>query len=193
MARVSYLDPVDLPSEYQDLTESAVSLESSTPKYEYLLKETTRNAYRAQAHLPEGLEAYQDMYSRVTNNSELTEFEQNLIALGTARLIDSKYEWHNMVRIAINTDMSKETIKSIADYDLSVLDDKHAALLQYVRQFVEGSVDDDIHEQVETYYDDQTITSIAMLTGYWVANGLVIHALDVETEESFFGWDLADL
>lgn len=193
MVRISYLDAEDLPAEHKNLTESAVSLDSEAPAYEYLLEETTRNAYRAQAHLPEGLAAYQNLYSQVAEASGLTDFEQNLIALGVSQTIDSEYEWHNMVRIALNTGMSEDTIRNIAEHDPSAFDEPYSTLLRYVSQFVDGAIDDDLHDRMESHYDEQTIAAISMLAGYWVANGLVIHALDIDTEEPFFGWRLENI
>lgn len=193
MARIPYVDRTELNETDRELLDSTSPPESLDPELRHLMATRERNSYRAVGHHPTVLRLFRELVDELKARSGLSMFEQELVVLGCAREIPSRYEWHNHARIALGAGISPDEIVAISRMEFDAFDDRHAMLLRYVRRFLHGTVDDDLHEELSRWYDDDQIVAIAMFAGYWLANARMVEALGVEIEEPFIGWELERL
>lgn len=170
------MDPEDLDEEYQQL-----------------LSTQTRNVHRTLARNPAVLDAFRTSIGALWDVSELTARRRELTILATANQTRCRYEWHQHVRHALAVGLTEGEIRAIATEDLQPLAPEDTALVRYAQAFVDGTVDDAIHEAVATYVDDETIVAVAVLAGTYLGLAHVIDAFGVETEEGFVGWHLEAL
>lgn len=83
-------------------------------------------------------------------------------------------------------------VRGVPANTLERLDENEAALLAYVRAYLKGAVDDDLHDRVSEHYDDGAIIAVGMLAGTYAIIVRSMQALDVSIDEGFIGWDLAN-
>jgi alkylhydroperoxidase family enzyme len=190
MARIDYVDEEDLDPDRRGLLVSSLPIEEISEEYRHLMQDTKRNSYCALGHVPEVLELYRDLIDELKERSGLDEYEQEVIILTLASEIGSRYEWHNHARIALDSGIDREDIVAISDRDYDRFEDRYSTLMRYVIRFTYGTIDDDLHAEMAEYYDEKTIVGISVFAGYWLMNARVVHALAIETEESFVGWNL---
>ena len=193
MARITYAEPDDLPAEKRDLLQSLSETAVADEDRGHSLTGDCLNVYRALGQniaLLEGFRTYGDV---VWNQGGLSASEREIVILATAYYADAAYEWHQHVRVALNEGMAPEQILAISREEPDHLESKHAALIAYVEQFVDGAVDDDTHEHLTTHYDDATLLGVGMLSGCYLGLARVLQALQVDPEDEFVGWDLENL
>lgn len=190
MPRLPYVDRTDLSKTDRPLIDSTSPPEAMHPDLQHLMAGRERNSYRMIAHHPAVLRHYRELVDQIKADSGLTELEQEIVVLGCAREIPSRYEWHNHARIALNFGIDPEQIRAISRKDFDAFSDAHATLLRYVIRFVHGTIDDSIHAELTAYYSADQIVAIALFAGYWLANARIVDALGVEIEEPFIGWEL---
>lgn len=187
MARIPY--PADAPA---DLVESQRPQELPE-EYQHLNQQAARNVYRVIAHEPALIEGLRDYIGVIWQNTNLTDRQRELIILAAARGMESAYEWHQHVRIALLEGMTPEEILAISTNDLDDFDDTESALLRYARAAARREVTDEDIDTLRAEFDVETVTGITTLVGGYVALETHLDAFDVETEEPFVGWDLAGL
>jgi 4-carboxymuconolactone decarboxylase len=192
MARVPYLDPADLPEEKRDALDALGDQTADDEPRDETEQVGVRNVYRTMAHNPDLLKEFRSYGSSLWHDGGLTPVERELAILATAATADSEYEWHQHVRIARNEGVSDDQILAIATGDHDGLEPAHAALVEYVRQFVDGSVDDESHERLLEHYDEERALAVGMVSGFYLGLARTLDAFDVEIEaaESFVGWEL---
>ena len=191
MARISLAEPVDLPAEKRSLLDSLS--DADEPAVEHDLEGGTLNVYRALGRNLPILEGFRDYGSTVWNNSRLEPVERELVILTTSHRTEMRYEWHQHVRVAIDEGIPPETILAVSTEDTAGLDPEHETLVEYVGRYVAGTVDDEIHEQLASHYDESTIVGITALSGLYLGLAQILDALDVELEAPFVGWELENL
>ena len=189
MARIDYADPADLPEDKRHLLDSLSEGEGG----DHGLRSDRLNVYRLLGRNPAVLEGFREYLGTVWDGAGLDAHEREVVILATARAADSRYEWHQHVRVALDEGMAPETILAIARGEPDHLSDAHAALLEYVEAVVAGDVDDDAHDRLAAHYDEPTILGIATLAGNYLGLAHVFAALDVDLEVEFVGWDLEGL
>jgi 4-carboxymuconolactone decarboxylase len=192
MARIPYADPWDLPSEKRDLLDSLSDADTGDERAHSLRAERL-NVYRLLGRNPAVLDSVRSNLGTAWSESGLTPHERETVILSTARHADSRYEWHQHVRVALDEGMDPEQILAIARREYDRLPDEQAAIAAYVEQFVAQSVDDEIHDRLATHYDDATVVGIGALAGSYLGLAHVLDALDVDFETEFVGWDLEGL
>jgi alkylhydroperoxidase family enzyme len=189
MARIDYVDPEDLPAEKRHLLDSMSDEEPD----DHGLRRDRLNVYRLLGRNRAVLEGFREYLGTVWSEAGLDAHEREVVILATARAADSRYEWHQHVRVALDEGMAPETILAIAQDGPKRLADAHAALYEYVTAFVAGEVDDDTHARLASHYDEPTVLGVATLAGNYLGLAHVFDALDVDLETGFVGWDLANV
>lgn len=179
MARVPYLDFANLPPETNDLVE-ATNL-------------GPLNVFRALANNPAALATLTKSAGVLWKDAGIDIRRVELVILTVARGVESRYEWHQHVPVALEAGLSEEAIHAISNGTVDSLTPADAALFEYVTAYVHGTVDESVHEQLAAHFDDPTIVGIAMLAGEYFALAQTIDALAIEPETEFIGWDLANL
>ncbi|MDJ1431414.1 carboxymuconolactone decarboxylase family protein [Halostagnicola sp. A-GB9-2] len=190
MTRFDPVDPEELPAEKRSLLET---FSNSDAEADHSLSGGTLNVYRTLGRNVDLLEGFREYLSTVWHQSGLTPHERELVILTTAAQTESAYEWHQHVRVALDEGMLPETILAVSRGRHDALEDEHAAIVEYVEQFVDGQVEDPTHERVATHYADEVILGIGVLAGNYLGLAHVLEALEVETEQEFVGWDLENL
>lgn len=193
MARVSYVDPADLPAEKRDLLDTLSSDDVDDDERRHSLRGGTLNVYRAIGRNLTLLEGIRSYASVVWEQCGLSAHEREIVILATTHAVGSAYEWQQHVRVALDAGMDPEQILAISSEEPDHLSDEYAALVAYVERFVDGRVTEETHERLATHYDEAVIVGVGMLSGFYVALGRVIQALDVDLESEFVGWDLENL
>jgi alkylhydroperoxidase family enzyme len=193
MARITYATPDDLPAEKRSLLDTLSESAGSDAVVDHSLEGGTLNVYRAMGRNLDLLEGFRNYGSAVWTASGLAPHERELVILATCHTAGNEYEWHQHVRVALDEGMAPETILAVSMERPEELDDRHAVLVDYVRHFVAGDVDDALHDRLASFYDEPTIVGIDMLAGLYLGLARVIDALAVETEVPFVGWELENL
>lgn len=179
MARVPYVDPNDLDSEYRDLVVSS------------LQPGETLNVYRAIVNNPDVLDGFRAFLGVLWNRSGLTDRQREIVILTTAAETGSSYEWHQHAGIAADAGLDQTEIDAIARDDRRPFPVEEQALLSYTRAVIRGRVTDPLHEAAAERFDEQTLVAIGATAAGYLALARVIDALDVDIEagEAFVGWD----
>lgn len=193
MARIPLLDETDVPEEYRDLMVALSPKEGLPEEYHHLIEDPTRNIYRVLGHVPPILKAFRGLARVTWQECGLDSRERELVILTAARELESAYEWHQHVRIALREGLSVEEIRAIAENNEDPFTSRERALRAYVTAFVDGAVDADAHDSVRAHYDEAAVVGIGILVGIYLTIARLTDALDVEVEEKFVGWDLAGL
>lgn len=181
MARVPYTDPAELPAEYRDLVVSS------------LQPGKTVNVYRAIGNNPEVLDGFRTFLGSLWNESGLADRERELVILATARAVDCAYEWHQHVGIAKDAGVTEAEIRAINAGDTGEFSAAEAVLLDYTNAVINGTVTDDLSDDLADHYDTETVAGATATAAGYLALARVIDALGVEIEagDEFVGWDLA--
>jgi len=193
MARIPLAERSDLPDEYQHLIAAFREPEDLDPAYRHLMSSAERNVYAAFGRAPPLLASFREFAGTLWNDAGLDARDRELVILRVARELDSEYVWHQHGRIALSAGLPAEDVRAVGANALERFDDGEAALLAYVRAYLTGAVDDDLHDRVSDYYDDGTIVAVGMLAGTYATIVRSMDALDVSIEEPFIGWDLANV
>lgn len=197
MPRVRRVPQSELPEELAHIVESQLFErypDALTDEYRQLRREdTTLSSYRVLAHQPAALAAFRDYQGSLWNDTGIDPRFRELVILTVARELGSRYQWHSHVRVALVEGVPPETLVAISGRDLETLDDREAAVMQYVEDFVANSVDQAAHETLSERFDDRFVVGINMLAGFYLMLGLILASLDVELEEPFVGWELEAL
>ncbi|THE65504.1 carboxymuconolactone decarboxylase family protein [Salinadaptatus halalkaliphilus] len=191
MARIRYADPSELPPEKRDLLDT---LSDADPEArDHSLEGGTLNVYRTLGRNVDVLEGFREYGGVVWEAGGLSAHERETVILSTAYYAETAYEWHQHVRVALDEGMDPEAILAISREETDRLPADRATLVAYVERFVEGDVDDDLHEQVAAHYDEETILGVNALAGCYLGLARLLQALDVDLEQEFVGWDLENL
>lgn len=175
MARVPLRTQSDLPEEYR-----------------YLLSEDAlgeRNVVCAIANAPAVLQSYMRYGSTLWEAGELTVRQRELVILGVARTLDSRYEWQQHVELGRDAGVNDAELRAIGRGDFDKFGDADRTLLRYARAFAERGVTDAVHGALTEQFDTETTTAVAMLASHYVATAHALDAMDVPLEESFVGWE----
>lgn len=193
MPRIGPADETELPPKRRDLLKTSMEPDELDEEYQQLLSTQRRNVHRTLAKNPTVLDTFRSAISALWDVPELTARKRELTILATASRARCRYEWHQHVRHALAVGLTESEIRAIGAGDLQLLFPEDAAVVGYVEAFVDGAVDDEIHETVATHVDKKTIVAVAVLAGMYLGLARVIDAFCVETEEEFVGWRLEAL
>lgn len=194
MARLPYLDSSDVPEAYRD---------SMNPKNPYLPDDPdadedpswadVRHTHRILANNPPLLAAYRRYAAELWTQTGLTERQRELVILGCGRGLDSAYEWHQHVLIAIDDVLTREEILAISCRRTDTFDAADAALVVYAIAFAEGDVENSTYETLAAHFDESTVLGTSLLLSYYVGIDFMGRALQLDLEEEFVGWQLENV
>lgn len=193
MGRLPYVDPEELPAEKRHLLDTLSDEDDETEERDHALRGGTLNVYQVMANNPALLEAFRSYGKTVWEESGLSPFEREFVILSVAYHTESAYEWQQHVRVSLDEGMTPEQITAVSSDDLDRLDVKHAAIVRYVTDFVDGSVDDAAHTELNRHFDDDVVLGIGLLAGAYLGLSRLLDALEIDTEINFVGWNLEDL
>ena len=192
MARIRLAERSDLPEKHQHLIAAFREPEDLALEYRHLMSGAERNVYAAFGRNPPALVAFREFAGSLWNDAGPDPRTRELVILRVARELDSRYVWHQHGRIALSAGLPADDIRAVGANALERFDENEAALLAYVRAYLTGAVDDDLHDRVSEGYDDGTVVAVGMLAGTYATIVRSMQALDVPIEEGFIGWDLAN-
>jgi 4-carboxymuconolactone decarboxylase len=187
MARIPFPEDVE-----PDLVESQRP-DSLPEKYSHLNQQAARNVYRSIAHEPEVVRSFRAHLSATWEHCGLSDRERELLILAVAREIDSEYEWHQHVRIALLEGLTPEEILAVSEGDFSGFTEKEQAIMEFSQAAAADETTDEHVERLSEFLSVEHVSGTTALVGAYVALNVTLAALDVETEEPFVGWQLEGL
>lgn len=192
MARVPYLTQEDLSADEREALDALSDEEDDGEKKDSSNQTGVRNVYHIMAHNVDLLNGFRTFGSTLWHESGLSPIERETVILATARNLDSKYEWHQHVRIAQDEGISAEEIVAISNSNTDRLTSSQAAIVEYVNDFAHGNVDEDVHELLSERFQNDEIVGIGMLCGLYIGLARLLDALNVSIEdnEEFVGWEV---
>lgn len=193
MTRVPLVAPDELPPEKQSLLDTLADEDDAPDDRKHSLEGGTLNVYRALAHALNLLEAFRTYGENVWRESGLTPHERELIILATAHAADSRYEWHQHVRVSLDEGLTHEQIRTVSNGNSDCLSPSHEALVEYVKAFVDDAVDERTYDQLAEHYDVNHIVAVGLLSGLYLGLARQLQALEVKPEVEFVGWSLENL
>lgn len=187
MARLPY--PDDAAPEFVESQRP----DSLPEQYGHIDQQPARNVYRSVAHEPELVEMLRAYLGATWEHSGLDARPRELLLLAVAHEINSAYEWHQHVRVAILEGLTPEEIRAISAGDLKQFDGAERALVEFGQAAAGEKVIDNDIDRLRDRFTVPEVAGITSLAGAYVGLNVVLSALDVETEEPFVGWDLEKL
>lgn len=194
MARLPYQDSSDVSEEYRDSMNPANPFISSAGDGEAESPwADVRHTHRILANNPPLLAAYRRYAADLWTETGLTTRQRELAILGVARGLDSAYEWHQHVIIALDDILTHEEILAISRRTYEQLDDVDAALVAYAVAFAERGVDDETYEAFADRFEDHAVLGASLLLSYYAGIDYMGEALKLDIEETFVGWELENV
>ena len=129
---------------------------------------------------------------KVWKASGLSPRSRELVILRCAFARESRYEWHQHVRIARNEGLSDEDILAVKAWETSDrFNDDERALLAYVDGLAAAPrASDDVFNAMAAGRAPGEIFGVTYLITMYFQLAQVMATLDLETEDPFVGWDL---
>lgn len=187
MARIPYPEDVEA-----DLVESQRP-DSLPEKYSHINQQAARNVYRSIAHEPELVRTLRAFIGACWDHAGLSDRERELVLLAIAREIDSAYEWHQHVRIALLEGLTPAEIRRVAAGEFDDFEETERLVMAFAQAAAGGEATDADVDALRDRYEVQEVAGITALVSAYVCLDVILTTLDVETEEPFVGWDLAGL
>ncbi|MFN0095524.1 MAG: carboxymuconolactone decarboxylase family protein [Dehalococcoidia bacterium] len=127
---------------------------------------------------------------RVWRASGLSDRAREIVILRAAFTQESRYEWHQHVRIARGAGLTDAEINAVTAWrDATCFSPAERALLAYVDAMAAGPrPSDDVFAAVATGRSDAEMVGVTFLVGLYFSLAKLMAAFDLETEEPFVGW-----
>lgn len=194
MARLPYLDSSNVPEEYRDSVNPTNPFISTTGDDEAESPwDDVRHTHRILANNPPLLAAYRRYAADLWTATGLTTRQRELAILGVARGLDSAYEWHQHVIIALDDILTPGEILAVSRRAYEKLDEPDAALVAYAVGFAERDVDDETYMAFADHFEDHAILGTSLLLAYYAGIDYMGEALRLDLEEEFVGWELENV
>ena len=116
---------------------------------------------------------------------------REIVILRAAFVRESRYEWHQHVRIARAEGVPPAEIAAVRHWrDADCFSEDERALLAYVDALGSGErPDDELYTAMARGRTPAEIVGVTMLIGTYFSLAMLMQAMDLETEEPFVGWD----
>ncbi|WP_323173378.1 carboxymuconolactone decarboxylase family protein [Natrialba sp. PRR66] len=178
MARITLPRQSELPEEYQYLLS-----EDALGELELL---------QAVGSNPPVLQTYMRHGTVLWEHAGLSSRAVELVVLAIARELENEYEWHQHVGLARDAGVESGEIRAISAGRVDEFNPADSTLLEYAQLAARRTVDDEAHEKIRAYFDEETIAGVASVVGHYLGTAVVIDALDVRPETAFVGWEPDD-
>ena len=150
------------------------------------------NIFRALGNNPELLRAYLRLGNGLWNHCGLDLRTRELVILRTAILKQSRYEWHQHVRLGRDAGLTDAQVSALHDWrNSTAFNDAERAIFAYVDAVnANGVPPRDVHDELANHVDDATLTGVCLLTAFYAMTATFLAAMEVEPETAFVGWTL---
>jgi 4-carboxymuconolactone decarboxylase len=148
------------------------------------------NIFKALGVNPALLRAYLRLGNGLWANCGLDLPTREMVILRSAFNKQSKYEWHQHVRIGRDAGLTNDQINALRNPQRSSLfSEKEKVLLDYADAMARDNPpsEQQFRAMVEAW-GEQTAVGVTMLVPFYEMTAKCLAALDVETEETFVGW-----
>jgi alkylhydroperoxidase family enzyme len=123
--------------------------------------------------------------------SGLSPRSREIVILRAASTQESRYEWHQHVRIARSEGLSPAEIAAVRHWrDADCFSEDERALLAYVDALAtDRRPSEEVYNAMARDRTPSQIVGVTMLISTYFSLALLMQAMDLETEEPFVGWD----
>lgn len=150
------------------------------------------NIFLQMGNNPALLRGYLRLGNALWSHCGLDVATRELVILRTAILRQSRYEWHQHVRIGRAAGLSDDKIRALHHWresDLFTEDER--AILAYVDALSRSDHPlQDVHAELERRFPPSTLVGITLLAGFYTMTATFLGAMEVEPETEFVGWQL---
>lgn len=127
----------------------------------------------------------------VWSASGLDPRRREIVILHAAFRKESRYEWHQHVRIARDAGLSTELINATRDWQASKLfTDEERALLAYVDALADGKVTDETFNAMADGRSLAEAIAVTFLVTLYFQLAAIMATFQLETETPFVGWEV---
>ena len=142
------------------------------------------NVFRGLGHAPEGLRWLAALGEYARFQSRLSERLRELVILTTARANACQYEWTQHVPLALRSGVTQAEIDALNASELPAgLSPVEEAAVRYVQELGrERRVSDATFDALRAHLDEQEITDLTLVTGYYTALGMALNAFEVDLQ-----------
>ena len=130
---------------------------------------------------------------KVWRATKLEPRAREIVILRCAYQKESRYEWHQHVRIARDAGLSDADINGVRNWtDSTLFSADERALLAYVDEMAtHARPNDESFAAVSRGRDAAAVVGVTFLITLYFSLAALMTAMDLETEVPFVGWDLA--
>lgn len=166
--------------------------ESSQKIQDFFQKVTSNNeellnVHKMVAHSEASVREFVRMGSRLIMKPRLEPRYRELAILRIAQLHDAAYEWAHHVPIAMQTGVTLEQIKSLANWkDSASFDDREKTVLRYTEEVIrENQPADKTFAAASEFLDHASLVELTLSIGFWLMVAKFLRTFQVNIEESF--------
>ncbi|GAB4330783.1 MAG: hypothetical protein Kow0099_01580 [Candidatus Abyssubacteria bacterium] len=168
-------------------------LEESSQKIQDFFKKVTSNnleilnVHRMVAHSEASVREFVRMGSRLLTKPRLEPRYRELAILRIAQLHGAEYEWAHHVPIAMQTGVTLEQIKDLANWKQSALfDAREKTVLRYTEEVIrENQPSDETFDAASRFLDHPSLVELTLSIGFWCMVAKFLRTFQVNIEESF--------
>jgi 4-carboxymuconolactone decarboxylase len=142
------------------------------------------NLYRALANAPEMLEGWLSFAWRLRADAKSDRRIRELMILRVAQLLDSPYEWHHHVTMALHAGVSQQQIDALAHWPTSALfdDADREALRMCEEQTLQGAASADIIAAIRARHGDEITVELVLTASFYNCVARLLNSLAVPLE-----------
>lgn len=171
MARLRYLQPQDIPAEYEDIAARRINL------------------YRALAHNPAAARAFSVLGKYLKSSSAIDARLRELVTLQVGYETGCAYEFYHHVKIGYEAGVTDADIRAMIDESHgrpTTLGEVERAALKWARQLTRAfAVDDATYDALARVLPNEQLVDLAMTIGHYNNAVRIIACLGVDLEEGY--------
>lgn len=150
------------------------------------------NIFKALGRNPNILRSYLRLGNGLWRYCGLDLKTRELVILRSAYNKQSRYEWHQHVRIGRDAGLSDEVILGLRNPQESpAFDERQKLLLAYVDAMnTDAAPNESLFEAMLTTWGEEATVGATLLVPFYEMTAKFLAAVDVQPEDAFVGWDL---
>lgn len=133
------------------------------------------------AHAETAFEPWLRYGGALLNDLALDPALRELVILQVGK-IAANYEWVQHVPIALDAGVTQAEIDAVDQDRIGTLAEDRRAVLQYVRAFVAGEVDDQLHAALAHHLPDRQIAELCLVAGQYFGLARIMSALRIDPD-----------
>jgi len=152
-----------------------------------LLPRPMPTLYRTLGHAPEMLEAWLAMAWPLRSQPIVSRPTRELMIMRASQQTGAAYEWAHHWPMALEHGVREEQLLALSGWRSSgEFTDSERAVLEFTEQIIDGGhIADDSWARVADNFSEQEIVELTLTAAFYANCARVIHALQVEVEQSF--------